>query len=76
MADAADEYTQRFDITSNSPTNVIQEIKANTGAALDILPMPFSDSTVDQVYDFFKNHLRPADDDPRGSFHTSTYFTF
>ena len=76
MASAANEvpYTIWVDINSNSSTNLIQEIKAN--AATAVSPTPFSDSTVNQVYDFFKAHLRPADDDPRGIYHTFTYFTF
>ncbi len=62
-------------ISSNSPTNVIQDIKAHTAAKED-LPMPFLNSTVEEVYEFFKNHLRPADDDRRGFDHTFSYFTF
>jgi len=62
-------------ISSNSPTNVIQDIKANTAAEEDP-PMPFLNTTVEEVYEFFKNHLRPADDDPRGFDHTFSYFTF
>lgn len=62
-------------ISSNSPTNLVQEIKANIAAEEDP-PMPFFNSTVEEVYEFFKNHLRPADDDPRGHLHTFSYFTF
>ena len=38
--------------------------------------MPFLNSTVEEVYEFFKNHLRPKDDDPQGCFHTFSYFSF
>ncbi len=62
-------------ISSNSPTNVIQDMKANTAAEEDA-PMPFLNSTVEEVYEFFKNHLRPVDDDPLGFCHTFSYFTF
>lgn len=62
-------------ISSNSPTNVIQDIQAHTAAKEDT-PMPFLNSTVEEVYEFFKNHLRPVDDDPRGIYHTFSYFTF
>ena len=62
-------------ISSNSPTNVIEDLKAHNNAE-GALPKPFLNSTVEEVYEFFKNHLRPADDDPRGFNHTFSYFTF
>lgn len=62
-------------ISSNSHTNVIQDIEANL-AAEENIPMPFLNSTLEEVYEFFKNHLRPADDDPHGWRHIFTYFTF
>ena len=62
-------------ISSNSPTNVIEDLKKNTESEEDP-PMPFLNSTVEEVYEFFKNHLRPRDDDPRGYHHTFSYFTF
>lgn len=62
-------------ISSKSSTNAIQEIKANLAAEKES-PQPFLNSTVEEAYEFFKNHLRPADDDPRGSWHTFSYFTF
>ena len=68
-------YTRWVAISSNSPTNAIQDIKANV-AAEEEPPMPFLNSTVEEVYEFFKNHLRPADDDPNGYRHTFSYFTF
>lgn len=74
----AGHYPAWIEITSNSLTNVIDEIAAKVLVALPAgsIYTPFAGSTVDQVYDFFKNHLRPADDDPHGYFQAFTYFTF
>lgn len=38
---------------------MLAEIKANTGR---LTPTPFLGCTVDQVYDFYKKYLRPAED--------------
>lgn len=68
-------------ISSNSPTNAIEEIRANLANLTNLAedeesPRPFLNSTVEEAYEFFKNHLRPADDAPRGSWQTFSYFTF
>lgn len=65
-------------ISSDSPTTLLRDIKANIAAAAtgEKLPTPFLTSTVEEVYEFFKNHVRPADDDPQGKHHSFTYFTF
>ena len=61
-------------MSSDSTTNLVEEIKANI--ASERSPNPFRNSSIEEVYDFFKNHVRPADDDPLGYVHTFTYFTF
>ncbi|KAL6722376.1 hypothetical protein ACLMJK_001483 [Lecanora helva] len=65
-------------VTTNATTDVIQIIEANLAACPPggKLRKPFLNSTVEQVYEYFKNHLRPADDDPHAWVHTFTYFTF
>ncbi len=67
------DYTPWVKIISNSPSRALEEIQASLGTK-GPSSVPFLVNTVDQVYDFFKSHLRPADDSTaRKPF---TYFTF
>ncbi|KAL9628238.1 MAG: hypothetical protein Q9164_007351, partial [Protoblastenia rupestris] len=56
-----DDITPWLEISSKSPTRVIEEIKANISSDQPS-PTPFIGCTIDQIYAFFKAHLRPADD--------------
>jgi hypothetical protein len=60
-----------MEITSNNPDRVLEDIENSMGSRG---PFPFLDCTIGQVYDFFKNHLRAADDSV-GHEHFS-YYTF
>ena len=67
------DYSPWMKITSDSPSRALEEIKANLGTK-GPSSAPFLVSTVDLVYNFFKSHLRPVDDNTgRMPF---TYFTF
>lgn len=68
----ANESSPCIEITSNDPNNALAEIKANLGRSR---PTPFLGCTVDQVYEFYKKHLRPAEDYSGPGMHFAS-FTF
>ena len=68
-----DETVHCLEITSNNPSNTLEEIKANL--AQGARPTPFRGCTIDQVYAFYKAHLCP-DENYAGPGMHFTSFTF
>ena len=72
-ADVAIE-TRWIEISTNSATDIVETLQANTAAGREP-QYPWLNHTVEDVYEYFKRHLRPADDH-HGSEHPFSYFTF
>ncbi|MCJ1389847.1 hypothetical protein MMC18_002704 [Xylographa bjoerkii] len=65
--------TPWINISSDHPNRALEEIRADVTSE-ESSPIPFLGSTIEQVYDFFKNHLRPAGEST--AVEHFTYFTF
>ena len=67
-------YTPWLEVVSNSPDKAFDEIMAqiqDEGPS----PTPFLGCTIEEIYDFFKAHLRPPDDSVALEHFTSFTFT-
>ena len=55
------ERTLYLEIVSNHTDRVLEDVRVNLGNEGPSL-IPFLGCTIEEVYDFHKTHLRPADD--------------
>ena len=60
-----------IEITSNNLHDVLKNLRADPGNSG---PYPFLNRTVDEVYDIYKTHIRPADDSSGRQFITNYTF--